>query len=358
MLKKLLIILIFLQTVSTYSEEETKQKLETKENSTTKENSETKQNQTRYFYIDFQTAYYPPHALGTSNSKFSPSFITPKFTSTDPSKQIEPSSWGSAKLISHFGGHKFIPLQNNFDSIFFKNNGIDLDVNIGLSPILALSHAKIGITPIAFLNIYTESEFGIGWEAFGFKGIGVHLGNGKYSSKPEFYYEFTTGGRLQFDLNSIIDGEWTHVITVVGNNMKLRYNPHAKNNQLWKYKADEGKNINGTIINPYALLAYQMPMPLNLVGFLYEGQTYIGNARYVSTMQDKGWGSDFFYHNFSLIAKIQVIENLTLDVLFKFSTAPSYTEDTVGLADITKKVSTNNSYVYYDSIGLSLTYKI
>ncbi|AHH12437.1 Hypothetical protein BHO_0073600 [Borrelia hermsii YBT] len=337
-IRKLFIVLIFLQTVLIYSKEN--------------------QDKMEYFYVNFQTAYYPPHALGTRESKFSPSFITPQFKSVAPEKQISPSSWGSVKLISYLGYYKFFKLLDNPDSPLLQNNGIDIDLNIGLSPVVALLKGKISFTPVAFINLYTGIELGIGWQGFGFKGIGVHIGNGQYSSNTEFYSEITMGGRLQFDLNALIDGDWTHVITVVGNNILHINNPHANDNQLWKYKSDGGKNINGFTINPYALLAYKMPIPLNIIGFLYEGQTYIEHARNVSTAQNKGWGSDFFYHNFSLISKVEIIENLTLDMQFKFSTAPIYTANTMGMADISKRISTNNSYIYYDSIGFSLTYKI
>ncbi|WP_024653859.1 hypothetical protein [Borrelia persica] len=341
MLRKLFTILILLKATLGYSKEE----------------SEKKQDKTEYFYINIQMAYYPPNALGTLDSKFSPSFITPKFESVAPNKQIESSSWGSAQLISYFGYHKFFKLADNPDSPLLQNNGIDIDACFGLAPVIALLQGKVSFTPIAFVNLYTGIEFGMGWQGFGFKGVGVHLGNGEYSTSPEFYSEIMMGGRLQFDLNAILDGEWTHIITVAGNNFTYRNNPHAHSNQLWKYKADEGKNVNGLITSPYALLAYKMPIPLNLIGFLYEGQTYIGNARGISTTKNKGWGSDFFYHNLSFVAKIQIIENLTLDMLLKFSTAPVYTANTIGLADITKRIITNNSYIYYDSIGFSLTYK-
>ncbi len=338
MMKKLFTVLIFLQTISIFSNEN--------------------QDKGEYFYTNFQMAYYPPHALGSSESKFSPSFITPQFKSVAPNEQISPSSWGSVKLISYLGYYKFFKLLNNPDSPLLQNNGMDVDLNIGLSPVVALLKGQISVTPIAFINLYTGIELGIGWQGFGFKGIGVHIGNGQYSSNTEFYSEITMGGRLQFDMNAVIDGDWTHVIAVVGNNILHINNPHADNNQLWKYKADEGKNINGFTIRPYALLAYKMPLHLSIIGLLYEGQTYIGHARNVSTTQNKGWGSDFFSHNLSLISKVEIIENLTLDIQFKFSTAPIYTENTMGMADITKRISTNNSYIYYDSIGFSLTYKI
>ncbi|AAX17746.1 hypothetical protein BT0418 [Borrelia turicatae 91E135] len=340
MIKKLFMVLIFLQTILIYSKEN--------------------QDEMGYFYVNSQMAYYPSHALGTSGSKFSPSFISPQFKSVSPNNQISPSSWGSIKLISNLGYYKFFKILKNPDphSLLLQNTGIDVDFKIGLSPVVALLKGNIGFTPIAFINLYTGIEIGIGWQGFGFKGIGIHVGNGRYSSKPELYSEVTMGGRLQFDLNAVFGGDWTHIITVVGNNILHIKNPHAKDNQLWKYKADEGKNINGFTINPYALLAYKMPIPLNIIGLLYEGQTYIGHARNVSTTQNQGWGSDFFYHNFSLISKIEIIENLTLDMQFKFSTAPIYTVNTMGMADISKRISTNNSYIYYDSIGFSLTYKI
>ncbi|AHH08392.1 hypothetical protein baBA2_000402 [Borrelia anserina] len=338
MIKKLFMTLLFLQTMIIYSKEN--------------------QDKTEYFYINFQAAYYPPHALGTGESKFSPSFISPQFQSVAPNKQISPNSWGSIKLVSYLGYYHFFELLNNPDSPLLKNNGIDIDCHIGISPVVALLKGKISFTPIAFINLYTGVEFGIGWEGFGFKGIGVHIGNGQYSRNPEFYSETIIGGRLQFDLNAVLDGDWTHIIAVAGNNILYINNPHADDNQLWKYKADEGKNVNGFKITPYALLAYKMPLPLNTIGLLYEGQTYIGHARYISTIQNKGWGSNFFYHNISLISKVEIKENLTLDMQFKFSTAPMYTANTLGMADVSKRISANNSYIYYDSIGFSLTYKI
>ncbi|AGT27393.1 hypothetical protein I871_02180 [Borrelia miyamotoi LB-2001] len=336
-INKLLIMLMLLQTVLIHPNKN--------------------QDEIGYFYITTQAAYYIPHALGTLGSKFSPSFITPQFNSVEPNEQISPSAWGSIKIISYLGYYKSFKLFNDPYSLLLKDNKINLDFRIGLSPIILLLKGMLNFTPIAFMNLYTGSEIGIGWQGFGFKGIGVHIGNGQYSSNPEFYSEITMGGKLQFDLNATLDGDWTHIITIIGNNILYVNNPHASNNQLWKYKADEGKNINGFTIIPYIALAYKMPLPLNLIGILYEGKTYIGYARKVSTTQNKGWGSDFFYHNLSLIAKFEIMEVLDLDILFKFSTAPIYTADTIGIADISKRTATGNSYIYYDSIGFSLTYR-
>ncbi len=130
-----------------------------------------------------------------------------------------------------------------------------------------------------------------------------------------------------------------------------------KKDQLWKYKADDGKNINGILIKPYALLAYKMPIPLNTIGILYEGKTQIGKERNISSWKNKGWGSDIFYHNISIVANFEIIKPLTLGLQFKLSTNPTYTSNTAGLADISKRIATGNSYFYYDSIGMSITYK-
>ncbi|UGQ16535.1 hypothetical protein [Borrelia sp. RT5S] len=311
-----------------------------------------------YFYFNLQTAYYPPHALGTTGSFFSPSFFSPQIKPVAPNNQISPSSWGSVKLISYLGYYKFIKVLDNPDSLLFQGNGIDLDLNIGLSPVLALLKGSISLTPIAFVNLYTAVEVGLGWKGFGFKGIGVHIGNGDYSKSTEFYSEITMGGRLQFDLNAVLGGEWTHIITVLGSSILHINNAHAISGQLWIYKSDEGKTINGFTINPYALLAYKMPLSLNTIGFLYEGKTYIGDARSVSTISNKGWGSDFFYHNISFVTKFEITSHLSLDMQLKLSTKPMYTEDTIGMSDILKRTITNNSYMHYDSIGFSLTYKI
>ncbi len=197
----------------------------------------------------------------------------------------------------------------------------------------------------------------MGWEAFGFKGIGVHIENGKYSNTPEFYSEITIGGRFQFDLNAIFQGDWTHIITVIGNDFTYLINPHANKDQLWKYKADDGKNINGMLIKPYALLAYKMPIPLNTIGLLYEGKTQIGKERNISSWKNKGWGSDIFYHNISIVANFEITKPLTIGLKLKLSTNPTYTSNTAGLADISKRIATGNSYFYYDSIGISVTHK-
>ncbi|BCR21845.1 hypothetical protein [Borrelia sp. HM] len=341
-LKKSLIVLMLLQAVSIYSTK--------------------KQDDMSYFYIDFQSAYYPPNALGTycgGESKFSPSFITPQFESVIPEEQISPSFWGAIKTISHLGYNTSFKLFNDPNSLLFKDNKVTMDFKIGLSPVTALLKGKIYFTPIAFINLYAGIELGLGWQAFGFKGTGVHIGDGQYSKNVEFYTEITVGGgRLQFDLNAIFDGDWTHIITVIGNDVMYINNPQANYNQLWKHNADEGKNINGFIILPYAALIYKMPLfSFNMIGLLYEGKTYIGYARKISTIQNKGWGSDFFYHNLSFVTKFKIIENLDLDLLLKFSTAPIYTADTNGISDISKRIATGNSYIYYDSIGLSLNYK-
>ncbi|WKC79811.1 hypothetical protein [Borreliella tanukii] len=340
MLKKICFCLLFLQVKIILAQDQQDLKFDDK-----------------YFYFTFQSAYYPPHELGTNGSKFSQSFKYPNFQNIEPSLKIPANYWGGIKLISYVGYYKNFKALNNPNSIFFKNNGIDVDLNIGLSPVSISFKSMLSFTPIAFLNLYASNEIGIGWEAFGFKGIGVHIKNGKYSNTIEFYSEIIIGGRLQFDLNAIFQGEWTHIITVIGNDFTYLINPHANKDQLWKYKADDGKNINGMLIKPYALLAYKMPIPLNTIGLLYEGKTQIGKERNTSSWKNKGWGSDIFYHNISIITNFEIVKPLTIGLQLKLSTNPTYTNNTAGLADISKRIATSNSYFYYDSIGISITYK-
>ncbi len=80
-----------------------------------------------------------------------------------------------------------------------------------------------------------------------------------------------------------------------------------------------------------------MPIPLNTIGILYEGKTQIGKERNISSWKNKGWGSDIFYHNISIVANFEIIKPLTLGLQFKLSTNPTYTSNTAGLADISKR---------------------
>jgi hypothetical protein len=197
---------------------------------------------------------------------------------------------GSVKLTTAWGGGtdfklkldagyqwKFDLLQG--DGPLFEGNNLKVKASGGLSPVGASGFVDLILTPIAVAEISAGGGAGVGWD-FPLLGIeGIRIGSiGSGLTSDQFNGAFYTGRAglaLQFDTGAILSGEWSSVLMRTYHELNYAGYSNANSSQWWEFETG-GAMVNGFNYKGEYILAYQMPLVVNLVGAQVE--TYVYNT--------------------------------------------------------------------------------
>ncbi len=193
----------------------------------------------------------------------------------------------------------------------FSGNNLKVKANIGLSPIAATGSVDAVLTPIAVAEISLGGGAGTGWDLPIMKLEGLRLDDGSSLVSDQLggvYYFGRAGLALQFDTGAVLSGDWSSVVVRTYHELNYRGYSNAEPAQAWEYETG-GSEVNGFNYKGEYILAYQMPLQVNLVGVQLE--TYLNNA-FDSARSP-------FLYDVSALANVDLVEHVSLLVVGQFS---------------------------------------
>jgi hypothetical protein len=218
------------------------------------------------------------------------------------------------------------------ESLLTRDNNISTTLTAELSPISVNGLAEIVWTPIAFFQVVSGGRIGSGWNiTLGDKitGIGKNVRNNDGTIRVQgsafdgLLWNVKAGAALQFDLAALFPGDWHHVVVRSYHEINYAAYTAARNNESWFFENDAGENRNGFNYYGNYLLAYQMPIFLDMAGILVEE-----NKNCYNTEGGKYWGDDLSRWTFSALLNFKVTKWMTTSVLTQFQTVRNFTLST------------------------------
>jgi hypothetical protein len=214
-----------------------------------------------------------------------------------------------------------------------ENNSITLKLDASLSPITAGLKGSTVINVFPFLSFTFGAMGGTGWN---YSLFGKHplagLGLNRRTSIEDtnegvigkgldgLVCNVNAGATMQFDFAVIFPGDWNHVLINIYNEVDYFAYTKAKGNDFWYYQTDKGLNQNAFRYEFDAILAYAMPIFIDLAGVQFEGSLPIYNIATGNKVRDIGFEFDIAF-----LANFAINDHLSIMALARFSnglTAP------------------------------------
>jgi len=232
---------------------------------------------------------------------------------------------GSAKLTGALGAGLSIDAKADLsytlkipmlegDGPLFSGNNLKVKANVGASPIAVTATVDGVLTPIAIAEISLGGGAGTGWDLSLMNLEGLRLSSGGLGAPLSgdqlggVYYLGRAGVALQFDTGAVLSGDWSSVLVRTYHELNYQGYSNADPDQAWEYETG-GAQVNGFNYKGEYILAYQMPLRVNLVGVQLE--TYLNNA-----FDDNR--SPFLY-DVSALVNVDLVDHVTLLVVGQFS---------------------------------------
>ncbi len=306
--------------------------------------------------LNFLAAYYIPNLAGYQSSGFAPATYIP--VEGGAGQRSLGSTWGGAEAKVAFSYSDSMPFM--VGEGLMAGNNLKGKATLELSPVSINTVGQVSLTPIAFLVFDAGASLGTGWTAGPFQGLGLNPAdnNAEINLTPfgGLVWKVWGAGTFQFDLASLMPGEWNHVVLAATGKLEYRAYTGAGAKDAWLYEADAGENFNGAKFYGTYILGYQMPLMVNFLGFMAESEEWIGDVRDYSPMASGGWGSDFRYWQLGSLTNFQLGKNDSLLMLVQFRMARDYTDATTRNRSFETR-DFEAPYWYFNRIALSYTHK-
>lgn len=234
-------------------------------------------------------------------------------------------TWPPQALVGVTQNFK-VPLMQ-FDNPLTKDNNINFKIGAELSPISFEGKFGIVWTPIAFLEFYTESRVGSGWNIKTLYGLALNKNNaGKSNYIPlnfsKSIYSFSFGGAFQFDLGAVIPNDWSHVVFRTDQAALYKAMSGVDSETSWLYQADSGENRNGWKYQASYLIGYKMPIFLDLIAMKIDVEKKLFASP--KELDNKVWGENLFLTTFGPIINFNIKKDYNIMLLAQWQTKPLY----------------------------------
>lgn len=234
-------------------------------------------------------------------------------------------TWPPQALVGVTQNFK-VPLMQ-FDNPLTKDNNINFKIGAELSPISFEGKFGIVWTPIAFLEFYTESRVGSGWNIKTLYGLALNKNNaGKSNYIPlnfsKSIYSFSFGGAFQFDLGAVIPNDWSHVVFRTDQAALYKAMSSVDSETSWLYQADSGENRNGWKYQASYLIGYKMPIFLDLIAMKIDVEKKLFASP--KGLDNKVWGENLFLTTFGPIINFNIKKDYNIMLLAQWQTKPLY----------------------------------
>lgn len=301
--------------------------------------------------------YFPDHKGFELMGDFAPVTYSPISTESESLRNLG-STWGGIELQATYK----LSLTDDFltgGTPLTSGNNIKKRLNFSITPVNFEVGGDITLTPIAFIALNLGSSVASGWEAIGIVGLG--LNNSEGFNKDPFQGILSQtwfAGTFQFDTAALLNGDttWKHIIIQSTHKILYKNFSIAGEDDPWTFQGSEGNNYNGFIYNHTTFLGYQMPLVLNMAGFIVETETNLFDNSQRSTMNSGGWGSDFIKIRLGTLFNFNFNENHSLAILPQITTRPHFTNDTVKNSYFANRKIDTNSPIYFDFERIAFVY--
>ncbi|MDR1429936.1 MAG: hypothetical protein LBI85_06565 [Spirochaetaceae bacterium] len=252
------------------------------------------------------------------------------------------------------------------ESPLTRDNSINARFGGELSPISVNGSAELTWTPIAFFQLAGGVRAGSGWniEIFGKQARGYGINRPRSDTDPAeeisgppfggLLWSAFGGGTLQFDLGALFPGDWNHIVFRAYQELRYKGNSAAGSGDSWYFENDDGENRNGFISYGSYVLGYQMPVKLNMVGFMAELTRLL-----YDTPGRKTWGDDLNQWTLSGLANYSLTEKLSAALVIQFRTRRNYlsgNEDTFYQRRILNE--SDRQHIQFYRLALLLNYRL
>lgn len=307
--------------------------------------------------FEFQGAYDLPYQGGYDSNGFAP--IT--YATVDgPSKgdRTLGTTWGGVEGKAIIDKQWALPAFVG-SSDLTKYNNLALDLSGEVSPVSLNAGFQATLTPLAFLKFSLGGKVGTGWD-IGFTGLGYYDKTSNAYISTNFQgvvCQAWASGTFQFDAAALAPGEWNHVIILASPQLYYQYCSLQHAGKAWMWEADDGTDFNGFLLKGSYVLAYQMPLVLNMVGILAEPEGYLFGVSQSSTKASGGWGSDATLWTISAIFNFKLSDTSSIAILPQVKSAIKWTGATIFNQDLTHRVM-EGYYWYFNRIAFDYNLKL
>ena len=204
-----------------------------------------------------------------------------------------------------------------------------LKLSASISPISMGASLGASWLPFPFLELALDSRVGSGWNIAIADGLRINQRKGPHDNElvgnafAGLVWSLEGGGAFQFDYAALVPGDWNHILFRTYHGLRYRAFTAAKEGDSWLYQADEGENRNGWSYYGNAFLGYQMPLFLNLVGLLAEGDRYLYNSPGGAV-----WGDDLMRWTFGAVLNSTLTRSMGLTLIGQIKTVRNFTSET------------------------------
>jgi len=213
------------------------------------------------------------------------------------------------------------------DNALTEGNNIKFALGGEITPVSLNGLFEAVLTPIAFFEFAAGGRVGSGWHInlFGGDIYGIGLNTKANPNKADgsafdgALWEAHAGGAIQFDLAAIVPGDWNHVVFRSYHEINHKTYSRAAKGQSWFYEDDFGENCNGLNYYGNLLLGYQMPIFLDTVALLAEGDLYL-----YDTPNRELWGDNRVRWTFAFALSFTITEKFGAALITQFRTMRNY----------------------------------
>ncbi|MCF0222087.1 MAG: hypothetical protein HUK19_07320 [Fibrobacter sp.] len=208
-----------------------------------------------------------------------------------------------------------------------KDADFKLTAALELSPLSIRPLVKAEFTPVPFLVFGAGGSIGSGWQFFGFDGMSVYDDDKReYEDLTPFkhyYYDFWASVTFQFDTGALIKGDWSHVVMLASYQWIYKGITGVNDGEIWEWQVIPGE-ANGWQYYVTAVLGYQMPLFLDMVGFMAEFYGHFDRSDF--DRKYKGFDGEFMWIDLSLLLEFELNKTNSLKTLFTVEGDRSFSE--------------------------------
>ena len=206
-------------------------------------------------------------------------------------------------------------------------NGANVEFTGGfeICPVTVRTLLSIAFTPVPFLILETGSSIGSGWTLLGLEGMSNYdFEKGEYRDITPFahyYRSFWVSGTFQFDTGALIKGDWTHVVMLATYQLMFAGITGIDDGDVWQWQTK--KNMaNGWQYDFTAVLGYQMPMVLSMIGVMADFYGHFDSCDYGKI--GERFDGDFMTVDLSLLLTFDLNKTNSLTTMFEFERNRSF----------------------------------
>jgi hypothetical protein len=220
-------------------------------------------------------------------------------------------------------------IQSTLTHAMDVRDNLKLKLSASISPVSVGASLGANWLPFPFLELVINSTAGSGWNIPIANGLRINQrvdpdGNELVGDAfAGLIWSIEGGGAFQFDYAALVPGDWNHILFRTYHGLEYKAFTAAEAGVSWLYQADEGENRNGWSYYGNAFIGYQMPLVLNLVGLLVEGDKYLYDSP-----DGEEWGDDLIRWTLGVVTNFTLTKNLGLTIISQANTVRNFTSDT------------------------------